>query len=423
MAHVPVRGPSPGPEVNAAASGRSPGILAAAAVCMGLQMTAFVMILPLLPRRLESLGAGVEALGLSAVGYALTGIIAAPFTGMLADRSGRRPIILFSLAAYGLAFGGYLLASSAWMLVALRTLLGFFTAGLIPAVMSVVGDLAAEDRRAQWIGIVNGGASAGWIFGPLLGGLLYDRFGYALPFAVSIAMALGALLLAAQRIPETRTPAGEGGAAPAARRPGLPALPLLAKFFLPLLITFSVLFAWAFIEPAFMFYAYDDLRWTSSQLGLVMSTYGAAFTAGELALGRLSDRLGRKPVLVVGLALFSAQFAGLVLFRDPVWIVLSFLLAGLGNALYDPALSALILDMTPPEHTAGMMGLKGMAGSLGNLLGPVLVVLFTPRVGPRIIFLGAAGLVYLLTLLSGLFLRAPERVEIPREVSDTAAVR
>ena len=93
-------------------------------------------------------------------------------------------------------------------------------------------------------------------------------------------------------------------------------------------ISFGVMFAWAFIEPQFMFYAYDDLNWTSSQLGLIMSTYGVAFMFGEFALGQLSDRLGRKPVLVLGLALFSAQFIGLVIFRDVTWIVASFMLAG-----------------------------------------------------------------------------------------------
>jgi MFS family permease len=161
-----------------------------------------------------------------------------------------------------------------------------------------------------------------------------------------------------------------------------------------------------------MFYAYDDLAWTSSQLGLVMSTYGLAFMFGEFFLGSLSDRLGRKPVLVLGLALFSAQFIGLVIFRDATWIVVSFLLAGLGNALYDPALSALVLDITPPEKTAGTMGLKSTASSLGNLLGPTLVVLFTPFVSAQVVFLMAAALVCLLALVSGFALRLPQEIKV-----------
>lgn len=402
---------------------QSPSILVALALCMALQMTGFVMILPLFARRFESFGAGVEALGVSAMAYALTSTFAAPFIGMLADRFGRRPIILLSLSAYVLAFSGYLFAASAWLLIMLRGLAGVFTAGLVPAITSSVGDLASENRRAQWIGIVNGGASAGWIIGPLFGGLLYDRFGYAVPFATAIAMAVGALLLAVFLIPETYTPAAHPSHPHSAWTHGLQALPAQPTFFLLLLITFGVMFAWAFIEPQFMFYVYDNLSWTSAQLGLVMSTYGVAFMSGEFALGQLSDRLGRKPVLVLGLALFSAQFVGLVIFRDVAWIVVSFILAGLGNALYDPALSAHILDITPPEHKARIMGIKSTVGSLGNLLGPALVVLFTPFVGPQVVFLISAGLVSMLTLASAFALRVPRRNEVPSHFSNAAVSR
>jgi DHA1 family tetracycline resistance protein-like MFS transporter len=342
---------------------------------------------------------------------------------MLADRFGRRPVILFSLAGYVLAFSGYLFAASAWVLIALRGLAGVFTAGLLPAMTSIVGDLAPENRRARWIGVVSGGAAAGWILGPLLGGLLYDRFGYVVPFAASISMAVGALLIAAFLIPETHPPAAQANRPRPTWRHGLQALPARPTFFLLLFITFGVMFAWAFVEPQFMFYAYDDLSWTSSQLGLVMSAYGVAFMFGAFTLGQLSDRLGRKPVLVLGLALFSAQFVGLVIFHDVTWIVVSFILAGLGNALFDPALSAFILDITPPEQTAGTIGLKGTAGSLGNLLGPALVVLFTPFASPQVVFLIATILVLMLTLTSGLALRPPESSQVTYHFSKAAVAR
>jgi MFS family permease len=388
-------------------AGRSTNTLVALALCMALHMTGFVMILPLFARRFDSFGTGVQALSMSALAYALTSTFAAPFMGTLADRVGRRPIILFSLTAYILAFSGYLFAVTAWLLILFRGLAGVFTAGLAPVMMSTVGDLAPENRRGQWIGIVNGGAAVGWITGPLLGGLLYDRFGYVVPFATSIVTAVAALLIAQFLIHETRLPAVHPGHRHTTWTHGWQALSARAAFLLLLLITFGVMFAWAFIEPQFMFYAYDELDWTSAQLGMVMRTYGLAFMLGEFILGRLSDHLGRKPVIVLGLALFSAQFAGLVIFHDVTWIVVSFLLAGLGNALYDPALSALILDISPPEHTAGMMGLKSTAGLLGSLLGPGLLVLFTPFVTPQMVFLIATALVVMLACASGLALRLP----------------
>jgi MFS family permease len=390
---------------------------------MALVMTGHVMLMPLFARRFESFGAGVQALGISDAVAALAATIAAPFIGMLADRFGRRPILLVSLAGTVLAFGGFLFAASTGLLILLRGVAGVFSAGLLPAAVSMVGDLAQENRRAQGIGLVSGGAGAGWVAGPVLGGLLYDRFGYVVPFAAAIGMAAAALVVAALLVPEAYTPATPAGPRHAAGRLRWGALPGGSSVVLVLLITFGVMLAWTFIGPQLMFYAYDDLGWTSAQMGLIMSTYGVAFMIGQLGLGRLSDRVGRRPVVVLGLALFSAQFAGLLLFREVAWIVASFIVAGLGNALYDPALSAIILDSTPRALTARMMGLKATAASLGNLLGPTLVVLIAPLAGPQVVFLISAVLVALLVVVAATGLQPAQRSQAPHQVSGAAVER
>lgn len=397
--------------------------LIALALCMALQMTGFVMIMPLFARRFESFGAGVEALGVSAMAYALASTTAAPFIGILADRFGRRPIILFSLLAYALAFSGYLFASTSWLMIILRGLAGIFTAGLIPAIISSVGDLAPEDSRAQWIGIVNGGASVGWIIGPLFGGLLYDRFGYMVPFATAILMAVIAFLLAMFLVPETHVLSAHSSSSQTVQIYDLKSIATTQTFILLMLVSFGVMFVWAFIEPKFMFYVYDDLNWSSAQLGLVMSTFGMTCTLGEFTLGKLSDRFGRKPVLILGLVLFSAQFLGLALFHDAAWIVFSFILAGLGNAIFDPALSAHILDIAPPEHKARVMGIKSTVGSIGNLMGPALVVLFTPFMGPQVVFLISASLVWVLAVASGVGLQTPQSTEVDRYETRTVDIQ
>jgi DHA2 family multidrug resistance protein-like MFS transporter len=163
---------------------------------MALQMTSFVIILPLFARRFSEFGAGVESLGISAMAYALTATLFPPFMGALADWLGRRRLVLDSLAMYVLAFTGYSFATSALAFILLRALAGALTAGLIPAVTSIIADSAPVDRRAQWIGIVNGGASIGWIAGPVLGGMLYDRWGYGVALNVSIIMAVMTLVMA-----------------------------------------------------------------------------------------------------------------------------------------------------------------------------------------------------------------------------------
>lgn len=382
------------------------------AICLALQMTSFVMIMPLFARRLSDFGAGVEALGLSTLAYALAATVAAPFLGALADRVGRRPVVLLALAAYAAAFLGYLLVQSAAAFIIVRGVCGALTAGLIPAVMGIVGDITPEDRRAQAIGIVNGGASFGWIAGPLIGGALYDRWGYTVPFGLAVAAALLTLAFAARVVPETRPPVkrptantpGEARASWTARLAAMRQLPAGALMSFAVLgaVTFSVMFAWAFIEPRLMFYVYDDLGWSSSQLGLAMSLYGLTVMLGEFGLGRLSDWFGRKPVLVLGLALFAAQFAGLVFSGQFGWIVAGFAVAGLGNALFDPALSALFLDLAPAEHKGRVMGLKSTLSSVGHMTGPALVVVLTPLLRAQGIFLISLALIGFIAVLAGL---------------------
>lgn len=380
---------------------------------LALQMTSFVMIVPLFARRFDEFGTGVAALGLSAMAYALTSTLAAPFMGALADRFGRRPLVLGSLAGYVAAFCGYLLAPTAGILIVLRGITGAFTAALIPAITGLASDLAPDDRRAQWIGIVNGGASFGWVAGPIAGGMIYDRWGYSTALIVSIVMAGGTFLVALLAVPESRPTTVRTSPAGARRltrgwrmnlqdsltnlRSTLPNS--LPTFFGLLFICFAVLFAWAFMEPEFMFYAYNDLDWSSSMLGLVMSTFGVAMMVGEFGMGRLSDRVGRKPVILIGLVLFSAQFLGLALFNNYLLIAASFTIAGLGNALFDPALTASILDISPAQHRARSLGIKYTAGSIGNILGPALVVLVTSSVSESGIFLMASGVVLLAILV------------------------
>ncbi|MGB3717304.1 MAG: MFS transporter, partial [Candidatus Promineifilaceae bacterium] len=270
-------------------SRRARNIIVILAIIAALQMISFGIIIPIFPRRLGDFGGGVEALGLMAMAYSITSIAAAPFMGSLADRYGRRPLLLGSLAAYVLAFTGYLLATSTESFIVIRALAGVLTAGLGPATMGIVSDIAPENERARWIGIVGGGSSVGWIIGPPLGGLLYDKWGYAAPFIVSVAMAAIALIAAFVMVQETRTGEvrqsekrqrirplrkGPATAQPISIRNSLPRP--LPTFAVLLSISFIMIFAWTFAEPKLMFYIYDDLGWTSARFGLAMSGYGVA---------------------------------------------------------------------------------------------------------------------------------------------------
>ena len=95
-------------------------------------------------------------------------------------------------------------------------------------------------------------------------------------------------------------------------------------------ISFCAVFAWRFVEPQFHFYIYDILDWSSAKFGLVMSGYAVLLMAAETTLGALSDRFGRKLILMIGLVVHTAQYVALVLTDSFLWITLGIAASGLG---------------------------------------------------------------------------------------------
>ena len=416
---------TPGPDHR-----RARQILVLLAVCTALQMTSYGMVFPLFARKIGDFGDSVAVLATSVMVYSLAGVVAAPFMGSLADRFGRRPLILGSFAVFAAAFTGYYLAASSLAFIIVRGLAGGLTAGLGPATMGLVADVAPRDERARWIGVIGGGTSAGFIIGPVVGGLLYDRWGYGPPFLASIGIALLTLLVAALAIPETNTREQRRRAALYEKRAArltpesgtavsfvasLPH-PLLA-FGTLLFINLSMVFAWFFIDPQLPFYVFDDLGWSTAQFGAMISFYGWATLIGSLTLARLSDRLGRKPILIAGLILHSAQYGALMLTDVYGAIMVAFVIAGLGEALVNPALSAAYLDITPEEHRSRAMGIKTAVGSLGSLLAPALAIVIIRYVPGQSVFAISAALILLTALVVFIALQLPERTEAGRDLA------
>ena len=417
---VVVSGPSPR---------RARSVILLLAASVGLMMTGFGIIMPIFARRLGEFGSGVEALGLMTVSFMVAQLIAAPFMGSLADRYGRRPLVLVALAAFAASNIAFLFATSTTEIIVIRTLEGFFTAGLFPAAMGVVSDVVPEKQRAQWVGVVMGSYGAGLIFGPVLGGVLYDGWGYAAPFIASAIMAVFALVAAIILMPETRTPAVRWREELRARRDSpevstkeeslWDSLPRPFHVFGTLLILdFIIVFTFNFVEPQMVFYFYDELDWTTVQFGVVVGAYGLAMVFGQLVLGRSSDRFGRKPVIVLGILATTTLYAGLVLVtRFPLMLLVA-AVAGLGAALIAPALSSYYLDISDERYRSRILGVKESSAALGGVLGPLLLVGVSAMLTAQGVFI-IGGIVMLAgAALAIILLPAPGQV--PEPTRDTA---
>lgn len=386
---------------------RARTIIMLLAASVGLMMTGYGIVMPVFAKRLGEFGSGVEALGLMTMAFAIAQFLLAPFMGTLADRFGRRPLILVALAGVVLANLAYLLVESTGAYIAVRFFQGAITAGLLPSAMGVVADIMPEQQRAQWVGILMGSYGAGFIFGPALGGFLYDHWGFAAPFSLSAGLAFLGLLSAILLVPETRSAlvrpmvtSLRSGGEPGGWLASLPRpLTILGTL---LLLDFVSVFAFAFIEPQMVFYFYDNLGFTTTEFGLIVGGYGLAMVVGQTTLGRLSDRFGRRLIITLGFSLNLLFYLGMTVVEQfwPMFIVA--VVAGLGGALLAPALSAFYLDLTPEAHRAKVMGLKESSAALGGVVGPLLVAVASWWLSAQGIFLTSAlvtGAAIALTLI------------------------
>lgn len=423
---------------------RTRSIILLLAGSVALMMTGFGIIMPVFARRLAELGSGVAALGIMTTAFALAQLVAAPTFGTWADRKGRRPFILLAIGAFILTNVGYLLASSTAVFIAVRAIGGALTAGLFPAAMGVVSDIAPEAQRGRWIGIIMAGYGAGFVFGPVLGGVLYDNFGFAMPFVASAMMGGIAFMAAVWLVPETRPAAIRQREQLRQRRetavsPHPTQISLWSTLPRPLTLLGTLLFldfigsfAFAFIEPQMVFYLYEELGWTTAQFGLVVGVYGLAMMLGQAFLGQSSDRWGRKWVIIIGQVLNTMLYINLAFLRSYPLIMIGSFIAGLGAALTAPAISAFYLDITARQHRSRIIGIKESSLSLGGVLGPLLVVVISRYTTPVGIFLIAGTLMLLSIVLALLFLhpmREPttaateESPECPRGQIATAILR
>jgi multidrug resistance protein len=403
---------------------RSAIILLAASV--GLMMTGFGIILPVFARRLGEFGSGVEALGLMTMSFALAQLITAPIMGSLADRYGRRPLILLSLAAFAAANLGFLLVSTTIGFIIVRVLEGALTAGLFPAAMGVVADTVPENQRARWVGIVMGSYGAGLIFGPVVGGVLYDGWGFAAPFITSAILAVIAFVAAVVMVPETRTEEIRKREMLRKRRADattqISAVSFWASLPRPLyvfgtllILDFVGVFVFAFVEPQMVFYFYDELGWTTIQFGIVVGAYGLAMVFGQLVLGQSSDRFGRKPLIVLGLLLSTGLYAGLLLVTQYPLMLLVAAVAGLGSALTSPALSSYYLDISDEQYRARILGVKESSASLGGVLGPLLLVAVSAAMAAQGIFILGGAVMLVGAALAIYALPATRQIAAPTE--------
>ena len=387
--------------------------------CVALMMTGFAVILPVFPQRLQALGLGPETLALMEGAFGLGMFLFSTPMGIWAGRIGRKPILFISLA--GFIMTNLLLAfvNVAALFIPIRFVEGALLSGLTPAAMSMVGDTIPLAKQGRWIGLLTTAQAVGFALGPGIGGVLSQTLGLSSPFLLSAGIALAASLLAVFLVPETLTkqarvkanaPQAKRGVR--ARKPKEQRLTRLIWLMAPfLVIDFGMIFTYPFVFPQFPFFFEKVLHYSTAQYGMLFSVYGMALAVFPLVLGRLSETLPKKPLIVTGSLLFSALIVVVLVAPHYPLLLAGAALAGLGSAFVEPAMGSIYLAATTDDTRGQIMGMRGSAISLAVMLGPLAQALLGPWITPQITFAIGVALSLSMALVAFLLLKNPRQAE------------
>lgn len=369
---------------NARMAGPRGGLLSPAFVALTLSdlayFTASGLLIGVTPFFVTGpLGSGPAGVGVAIGAFSVTTLVLRPVAGRMADRSGRRRLLLAGACLFATMIAAHLLVQNLLMLIVVRLLLGVAESLFFVAGFAALADLAPPGRAGEALSWNSVALYLGIAVGPGVGQLLMEWRGFAAAWVGGALLALLAALLVL-RVPETRQPSPPDATPPplihrAVIRPGL------------------ALFAGVAATAGFL--ALVGLRATEIDFGawsVVPLVYGAIVVSCRLVFARVPDRL---PALRLGAGSLATCAAGLVVLAvapSPVGMLLGASVLGVGVAFLTPAIFAAIFGIVPPHERGAAAGTATVFIDLGFGGGPLLMGLVAAERGIPLAFAGGAAL-------------------------------
>lgn len=369
-------------------------------VCVFGSFTTIVgmtLLLPFLPLYVAQLGvrnhaAIVEWSGAAFGATFFTAALTAPLWGRLADRYGRKLMLIRASLGMAVAMALIGLSQNVWQLVALRLLAGLL-GGYASGSTILVATQTPKHRTGWALGILSSGIMAGNIAGPMIGGSLPPIIGIRATFFASGALIFVAFLATTLLIREER-PANARQRQPDAPREGWHTLADKRPVVAMLLTGMLLMLANMSIEPIITVYVAQlvDARHVTFVSGLVMSAAALGSIVSASRLGKLADRIGHWNV-IIGCLAASAVLLVPQAFVTQAWqlVGLRFLMGlALGGLL--PCVASVIRHNVPAGVAGNMLGYSTSAQYSGQVIGPLAGGFVGGHIGMRAVFLGTCVL-------------------------------
>ncbi len=343
---------------------------------------------------------------LGGVGFA----VFTPIWGILGDRYGRKVMLVRAIIGTMVMLFLMGLARTPTQLLVLRVIQGCVT-GTPAAASALLATSSPKNRLAYSLGLQQTALFVGMSLGPMAGGFIADTFSYRATFTFSALVVLVALIAVVFLVREPEETAAN--MVQARQRSAMggfrhllsqPALVTLIGIALAVNLTYGLLGP---VMPLFIQQLVVNQERLASTAGTVTGMAAISAAISALVVGRLSDRIGNRKVLIGCSVGATILYAPQALARSVVGLGAALGLQGLFRGGIAPNISAMVVRSVPKEQTGSALGLSTSAGSIGFAVGPLIGAAILAASSARAVFWVAGG-VFALVALALAFVRVQE---------------
>ncbi len=321
----------------------------------------------------QKFGVGMTEAGILIAIFSISGFVGSLFGGALADKFGRRSLVLFGLVFSALSSLAMGFVEQITVFYVLALFAGLLSDIAWPARQAMVADLLPEEQRAEGFGVLRVARNLAWIIGPTIGGLLATR-SYLLLFILDAITSVITAVIVYKLIPETKPQAEEGeGASPSllATLAGYRAV-LSDKLFVSfILISILMLIPYTQIYNTLSVYLRDVHGVQAQGYGLLMSINAAIVILLQFWVTRRISRFAPMLMMVVGTLFYMVGLTMYAFVSLYIFFVLAMVLITFGEMINLPVSQTLAANLAPTEMRGRYMALFGFSHTIAAAAGPL----------------------------------------------------
>ncbi len=354
------------------------------------------LLVPVLPYLVERFRSDAVTIGLLTSVFFVAQFLATPVIGILSDRYGRRPVLLWCVLGTGFSYFVFGWAGALWLLFLSRVIAGA-TGGVIVTAQAYIADISPPEKRTQNFGLIGAAFGLGFTLGPAIGGALVP-FGLNAPVFFAGGLALANAAFGYFTLSESLPPERRRSFAPADLNPIKQLGSLLADRRLRALVSGYFLFNFAFagFTTVFAVFIRDRFGWGPELTVWVFAFIGVVSTIVQGGLiRRLLPRFGEARLAVAGLLLVAFALASVAILPSGIWLYPSQAILALGVGLATPSLRGMLSNSASDSEQGRVLGGTQSLISVAQIFGPLAASSSYDSLGRTVPFWGSGLLVFI----------------------------